>query len=311
MTIKQSFDRVLISPPKRTQGRTTTNKKKHEKKYKVNYSDDDVSRLLLEWYESDISVNKFVATPNFLIPRTTFQEHTNNSGIAEMKKNGESIEHARVIVRMYLDLLTQNTKGRTEKASEANQYLTDNEEDYIYQLIRVLGSMGHGLGRKEILNLIDELIFFDEPDISHFDCSRHVLDRFLAKHPDLKNVVGASLCPQRASKATADTRDAMFTKLDAFVKNLHAAGYVKWKSYPDIPKDCIYNMDEVGTDTTKHRGKILCSSLDTMRSYCITPEGDGKMNMHLTCCLTSRADGKFFIFCFVVDCCVCFLVVCG
>ena len=120
-------------------------------------------------------------------------------------------------------------------------------------------------------------------------------------------MVGASLCPQRANKATVDTRDAMFAKLDAFVKHLHAAGYVKWKSYGDIPKKSNYNMDEVGTDTTKHRGKILCSSLDSMRNYTITPEGDGKMNMHLTVCLTSRAYGKF-LFLFVVDCCV--FVVC-
>jgi hypothetical protein len=53
-------------------------------------------------------------------------------------------------------------------------------------------------------------------------------------------------------------------------------------------------MDEVGTATTKHRGRVLGSILDSTRQYTITPEGDGKMNMHLTCCLTSRADGKLF-----------------
>jgi hypothetical protein len=116
----------------------------------------------------------------------------------------------------------------------------------------------------------------------------------LKKHPDLKNVAGASFCPQQACKATVETRDAMFTKLDAFVKNMHAAGYLKWASYGDIPKHCIYNMDEVGTDTTKHRGRVLGSILDSIRQYTITPEGNGKMNMHLTCCLTSQADGKLF-----------------
>jgi hypothetical protein len=154
--------------------------------------------------------------------------------------------------------------------------------------------MGYGIGRTEALALIDTIVNDNRSDILCHNTSRHVLDCFLKKHPDLKNVAGASLCPQRACKATAETRDAMFTKLDAFVKNMHAAGYFKWESYSDIPKHCIYNMDEVGTDTTKHRGRVLGSILDSTTQYTITPEGDGKMNMHLTCCLPSRADGKLY-----------------
>lgn len=157
--------------------------------------------------------------------------------------------------------------------------------------------MGYGVGRAEARALIDGIVNADRPDISEYVCSKIVLDAFLKRHPDLKNVAGASLCPQRACKATVETRDAMFAKLDAFVRNMHASGYFKWKTYAEIPKHCIYNMDEVGTDTTKHRGKVLGSILDSTRQYTITPEGDNKMNMHLTCCLTSRADGKFGLHC--------------
>jgi hypothetical protein len=60
----------------------------------------------------------------------------------------------------------------------------------------------------------------------------------------------------------------MFTKLDAFVKNMHAAGYLKWASYGDNPKHSIYNMDEVGTKKTKYRGQVLAGSiLDSTRQY--------------------------------------------
>lgn len=291
-----SFDRVLIAPPKRTQQNRNNNTKK-DKIYRSQYSDDDVVRLLLEWYQSDLSTNKFLMSKQFHIPRATFQRHIKGCQLDDLKKNCESLESARFCVEMYVDSLQQNTKVRTASACEGNQYLTEDEEAYLYQMIRISSLMGHGLSRKETLHLIDGIIYFDHPEISRLECSKHVLNRFLAKHEDLKNVAGASLCPQRASKATVDTRDAMFAKLDAFVEHLHDNGYVPWKSVHEIPKDCIYNMDEVGADTTKHRGNVLASSLESMRTYTITPEGDGKMNMHITCCLTSRADGKLLFCC--------------
>ena len=51
-------------------------------------------------------------------------------------------------------------------------------------------------------------------------------------------------------------------------------------------------MDECAIDTTK-RKKKLCSKEDTARLFQITPEGDGKMNVHISIALTTRADGKF------------------
>jgi hypothetical protein len=52
------------------------------------------------------------------------------------------------------------------------------------------------------------------------------------------------------------------------------------------------SMDEASTDTTKHRSKVIADAADIIRKYTETPEGDDKMNMHITACLTTRADGK-------------------
>jgi hypothetical protein len=30
-----------------------------------------------------------------------------------------------------------------------------------------------------------------------------------------------------------------------------------------------------------------------IRNFLLTPEGDGRMNMHITACITTRSDGKF------------------
>ena len=267
------------------------------------YTSEDVASFLLEWHESSQSFKSFceLTCP---LPRASFQRHVKNSGVAEMKLKGASPKVVKLLEAEYLGALEKDKKKRTEKASQGNRYLTDSEEAWLYEFIRMLALMGHGVGRREVQLIIDRIVNSNRPDISTHECSTNVLDRFLKKHPDLKNVSGASLCPQRACKATVETRDAMFTKLEASVQHLNASGYVKWKTYSDIPKHCIYNMDEVGADTTKHRGKILGSSLDSTRQYTITPEGDGKMNMHLTCCLTSRADGEFLldIFCGWLSC---------
>jgi hypothetical protein len=52
-------------------------------------------------------------------------------------------------------------------------------------------------------------------------------------------------------------------------------------------------MDEVGTNTTKRMAKVfLASSNYRSRLFSITPEGgDGRMNMHVTACITTRGDG--------------------
>lgn len=309
MTTSKSYDKVIMSQPPPRKGLLTKSTKNKEPIYMTEYTSEDLASFLLEWYESSLSFKKFCEY-ECPLPRATFQRHVKNSGVAEMKSKGTSPKVVKVLVLEYLAGLALDKKRRTEKASQGNRYLTDCEEEWLYEFIRMLALMGHGVGRSEAQHIIDRIVNANRPDISTHECSANVLNRFLKKYPDLKNVAGASLCPQRACKATVETRDAMFTKLEASVKNLHAGGYVKWKTYSDIPKHCIYNMDEVGIDTTKHRGKVLGSILDSTRQYTITPEGDGKMNMHFTCCLTSRADGEFILFRFPWICVVGFVVGC-
>ena len=99
--------------------------------------------------------------------------------------------------------------------------------------------------------------------------------------------------PTRARKATKETRDKVFYKLEAYISTLHRQGKVPWKSYSDIPADKLYNMDKVGSDTTKRRAKVIASANNMMGLFQVMPEGDGKMNMHITACITTRADGKY------------------
>ena len=59
-------------------------------------------------------------------------------------------------------------------------------------------------------------------------------------------------------------------------------------------------MDECALDTTRQKRKVLCSKEELNRLFQITPEGDGKMGIHITLALTSRADGTKSINLFII-----------
>jgi hypothetical protein len=65
-------------------------------------------------------------------------------------------------------------------------------------------------------------------------------------------------------------------------------------------------MDKVGSDTIKHRTNVIANAAALIRKYQKTKVGDGKMNMHITTCLTTRANGEQRWWWIVVraDCCV-------
>jgi hypothetical protein len=155
--------------------------------------------------------------------------------------------------------------------------------------------MSQGVSKEEVLKMIDEYIHIEEDERTRVECSEKILRGLFKRYKDLVKIVSAcSLDPQRAKKANTETRDAVFVKLDCYVESLYAMGRVPWKSFKEVTKQSIYNMDEVGTDTTKHRAKIVADALTMVRNFTITPEGDGRMNMHITACITTRSDGKIW-----------------
>ena len=258
------------------------------------YTLRDVVNDLIRFYELSpgISLCMFVAYHS-IIPKSTFRRHYKLSNLKKMKETRESLAKARVAATKYLANLVKKKSDRTEKASWTNRYLTHDEELAFVQIMRIIGNMGHGVTHQEAISMIDEHIHEKVDARDAVECSEKVLRAILNWNKDIKMGLAGLLDPQRAKKATKDTRDTVFTKLDAYLQNLNTMKLVSWESYRDVPAEAIYNMDEVGTDTTKHQSKIICDAATTIRHYCQTNAGDGKMNMHITTCLTTLADGKF------------------
>jgi len=77
---------------------------------------------------------------------------------------------------------------------------------------------------------------------------------------------------------------------------LYATGKIPWKTYSDILAEAIFNMDELGNDTTKHSYQKTPTGSEKVNTTCTfmqTSEGDGHMPWHITICLTTHGDGKF------------------
>ena len=83
-----------------------------------------------------------------------------------------------------------------------------------------------------------------------------------------------------------------FAKLDVYIGLLYTGGKVPWRHFKDFLNECLYNMDELAMDTMQHTQKVIGDEQNMSRTFIITPEGDGKMNHHVTMCLKSCADGK-------------------
>jgi hypothetical protein len=94
-----------------------------------------------------------------------------------------------------------------------------------------MSAMGFGVASHEQMEKINTIVNYDEPEVSHTGCSEHVLWRIFKRCPDLQTTSAASLDPQCVMKATVEVRDAMFAKMESYIKVLKAANKVPWESY--------------------------------------------------------------------------------
>jgi hypothetical protein len=228
------------------------------------------------------------------IPKLSFHRHFKESGLSNLQALKKPVGMAKATLVPYFLAVEENSGKCTVAASEANCYLTDQQELAIVQIAKLLGMMGEGLTRLDIHRMILEVLNINEDERTRYECSEKVVDRLLKNNKELVKLVSAGLLvPARAKKANKHTQDAMFKKLDAYIRNLYAMKRIPWKCAKRVPRQVIYNMDKVGTDTTKRWAKVIASAEEMMRHFQITPEGDGKMNMHITACITTRADGEF------------------
>jgi hypothetical protein len=258
----------------------------------------DMIKYQLKFYMSPkLSIKQFykenkdsLAASN--IPEKTFGTYWRESGLKDLQKSNTPVNTAQSIIEHHIAHVKMNAKKRISTAIESRRFLTEQEESGLVHLCLGWGKAGRGVDRDELLQLVNGVINIGLDERERELATEKVVRDILERNPDLTKLVNAgSLDPLRAKKANVKTRDTVFCKLQAQTRGLYADGKIPWKDYCDIPSSCIYNMDEVGTDTTKHRRKVIADKRNPFsRIFTITPEGD-RMKGHITACITTRADG--------------------
>jgi hypothetical protein len=189
----------------------------------------------------------------------------------------------------------RNIKKSRKELHKKNRTLTEHQEKYLFELISIMADGGHGFDKEEILSVTQVLakISFGT------QITMSVVKNFLDRHEELLGgYLSSGIDVVRANQANDYVRRSYFTKLNAFVKQLHAMGKIPWDSYDKIPLKFKYNMDEMAPDTTKRRKRVLMNKKVSLRerqrrAHTRLPEGDNRMPNHTSLAIISRADGQY------------------
>jgi hypothetical protein len=286
--------------PIRAAGATTTvrKEKKHSK-----WTVADMTKCQLQFCMSPgLSIKRFcmenLLTGTTDIPEKTFGTHWTKSGLKNLQGENTPFKLAKIPLENHVLRVKEIEKKRTSLASQSHRCIAEQEENTFVHMALATGKAGRGVDKEELLEMINSVINVDVDDREKEEATDKAVRDILKWHPDLMKLVNTgSLDPLRAKKAN---RDTVFSKLQAQTRGLHAEGKIPWKNYSEIPSNCVHNMDEVGTDTTKHRRKVIADKRNTFqRIFTIAPEGD-RMKGHTTACIATRADGEFKDYCFWV-----------
>ena len=240
---------------------------------------------------------------------TSFREYCNEKGLntfrVSLQRIGKKVNlfqaredktTASFIRRKLTALLVLQKKAEKKKLAtihHANKALTEDEIELVVSTCQELSIMGLGIDEDTCLSVVNSILKqrIDEKDF--VEVTRGVIRRIIKSRKDLLTLMkGNSIDPKRARQAKVDVRDALFVKIDNFIKMLHSQGKVPWKSFADVPAHCINNMDEIATNAHDHRKKIIAIKNHLGRLYQEVNAGDNKMPFHITVCITSKGTGK-------------------
>ena len=190
-----------------------------------------------------------------------------------------------------------------KKLHVSNKSLTNDEEMFIVHTAKIMAGLGMGLEKSSCLKMINTVIKSRVEDKDFIPVTMTVLDNLLKKNSTILGLIsGNTIDPARVRQADENVRDTEFIKLENYISLLFAMNKVPWCIYAEIPKENLYNIDEVATNCYNHRRKIIYRASRLGRAFEMTPGGDGHMPYHITPCLMSCANGEkktlYLLLCF-------------
>jgi hypothetical protein len=258
---------------------------------------DKMKELLVEFYlytDAKKKLLTFIREKNLFSNKNAIFRHWKDGGLEQNKSFNNHVSQA---MKEYDDWCVNEKKKRSEtnKNNATDKKAIPVElEIFMHELIKQLALCGQGIGKKAARQIIKEALKdgIDTGD-GKASFSRSTLNRFIQNYNlECKSV--KNIDPARIAQVTPENRDAFFFRLDQIVKLIHSIDPDNCKAtvWAKVDAACIYNIDEMGTDPTKHRDVLLIPEEVRTRLFQATPEGD-RPSAHVSLAVCSSANGQY------------------
>lgn len=168
--------------------------------------------------------------------------------VSAVKDGGISIREAEKAYGVPFNTIRRRVNGEVDMDCERpgpKPMLGVNCEKEIYDAVVELQQMGHGLSRKEIIQLAGDVDAKNETKVFKNSLpSKRWYKSFMARH-NLTLRQPENLSSARSSMATSDVKEEFFNKLMNLIKELNISGAD------------LYNVDETGLTLVNKGGKIV------------------------------------------------------
>ena len=289
-----SFDTLFDSNSEAEDNDTQSKKTKTRKKLPPN----ELKALLISFFldTNSRTLTEFMKMKQVISHKNAIFRSWKESGLKLLKEETDSLEDSLAVALLMYDGWVERKKAKQSLRNQKNaakvKAIPKELEIFLEELIRQLALCGQGVGKKVVTHVLEEALR-DWNSNGKKSFSNSTLDRYVRKYEltckDVKNID-----PVRIAQVTEENRDAFFFRLDNVVKLLHSIGEVAcpWSKWAEVDAAFIDNMDEMGTDNTRHRDKMLIPKEIAHRIFQSTPEGD-KTARHITLAVFSKANGMY------------------
>ena len=224
-----------------------------------------------------------------------------SSGLEDHLNAGLSVEHSTVrdcLAAFGATDVKKKAAPRTQVAAvtKASVFSSD-EEDWFASIVQQAHIVGNPINKQTLQTAVNNVL-----QLSGHDCGSVVMDT--VERLMKRNNIGTEkkfypVDIARAKQATKENHNTFIKRVDALIRLLHAVDPVNmpWKCFNDLPPEVLYNMDELAANPQEHRRPILAPKdlHSQLRHWQVSPEGDGRMALHISICLTTCAAGGFCI----------------
>ena len=245
------------------------------------------------------SINNILQERNLGQQEVQFRQIRQQSGLTDLiQKKGRgnvTLEEANTVIDKYL--LHRHKQLKNNRKRGPKGYLTPSEEKMVLAYIDAVNDALGMITREQIHNVISSIAMTNIADEHRFELSDHVTRRFVKKN-NIQFKAVASVDPSHISQANTSILHAFHSLLNNYCKTMHQSDATNFpfSSFAEIPASNKLNMDEVGSNVAKIRQKaaVQQGTAHSQTPYVSTPEGNGKVEHHVTLAVTTCASGQYY-----------------